>query len=689
MRTQKCSRCGAVLDVSALDKGSKFSCSACGTVLTVGEAAAVRRSLQESGPAYKPRTSGAAPASASTAGAPTRSQRAAAGGEGYEAAGGPAKSKAPLVFGVGGVVVAGAVLAFVLSRGGGASTGTGGTSHGGTSASVPAPKVTPEEWWERAQRNADGSPRTFDGAVIEKLLSEAQERNYASNAAFWKPVAERLYGDLLKFKPTHRQANEFFGKKSLLDYPDFEKVLEEIQGGASELPPDMRAFVESIEDRIDRKDPLWMDAAEYDKHKAELEKIQSWRKQAEADPRAREIQKGINRARNDPVLRNYGSIALDVHPFIVFLSSRELFPKPVPGETEEQMRERVAKKTEELQPRIERLKKLYTAYLKEFEERYRKPLGLPEFRPTDILFQWIFEDREGFDRFTRDQSGHEIGAGVLGFFSPQDRGLYLYDREDEDDGGISNDNVITHESTHQLNWFFSRDPDPRKRLEFRFDEFEASWFVEGWAEYLGGSCRVRPDTGELQFCWYALGRADLLRFMKKEGVPMIPIRFLVERGGYREFQEWYANYWHDEARSMLKNEAAEKYINPGFYFGALYAQAWYFIYFLNEYEQGKYRKPFQDLVLTALRGREKPPAYRKDPNAKDERWSYPVDAFVEIFGVKSEADWARLQKEHDTLLEKVLADAPLPKKPLGAGEQKTDGEDGKKEEEKKEDGGGE
>ena len=57
MRTQKCHSCGAILDISHLEKGAKFSCSSCGTVLAVGENVAAKKSLSGSGPVFKRRQS--------------------------------------------------------------------------------------------------------------------------------------------------------------------------------------------------------------------------------------------------------------------------------------------------------------------------------------------------------------------------------------------------------------------------------------------------------------------------------------------------------------------------------------------------------------------------------------------------------------------------------------------------------
>jgi hypothetical protein len=86
----------------------------------------------------------------------------------------------------------------------------------------------------------------------------------------------------------------------------------------------------------------------------------------------------------------------------------------------------------------------------------------------------------------------------------------------------------------------------------------------------------------------------------------------------------------------------------------LFAQSWYLAHFMNEYESGKYREKYRDLLMTALRGKRKPEAYAA---AGKPRWRYSYEAFQEIMGLKSDADWTRLQKEHDSYLPGTLRDA--------------------------------
>jgi len=60
-------------------------------------------------------------------------------------------------------------------------------------------------------------------------------------------------------------------------------------------------------------------------------------------------------------------------------------------------------------------------------------------------------------------------------------------------------------------------------------------------------------------------------------------------------------------------------------------------------------------VLTALRGKLKPEAYRKNKSVK-EHWPSAYEAFVEIMGLKSDDDWKKLQRQHDGFLKKTLRD---------------------------------
>ncbi|MFQ5845099.1 MAG: hypothetical protein ACE5JG_08940, partial [Planctomycetota bacterium] len=458
MRTQKCHRCGALLDVSHLEKGAKFSCSSCGSVLAVGRNVAAKRSLADAGPAFKPRST--APPKVES----TRSRRAAVGRRGAPAPRArPAQAGRPLSALVGGVVVVGVVLAVALSGGGGGAAPTAG---GPGSGAARAP--TAEEWWTREMRNPDMSEKKLDRATIERLVAEGDRHGFDRDPSFgWAEKKRELYRRLVKIAPEHAEANRSVGKKSLREFPDFDRVWKSLSEMAW-LPNEYYAVLDQLEDRgFDGTGDVWLEPAEYERYARVLHDFIEWRRRVAEDPTELEIAKAIQSTRAHPILGNYGAVALKVHPFVVFFGSREL--KPTDDSPEE--RERVEAKRKEMLARAERRRPLYDGYLKVFEERYRKPLDLPPFKPTDILFQWTFEDREGFNRYNREAEGHEPGGGVLAYFSPQNHWVFSPEREAGEIGGISNENAVAHETTHQIHWHFSKDPQ-RKMLSF-FDQAPA------------------------------------------------------------------------------------------------------------------------------------------------------------------------------------------------------------------------
>ncbi|MFI5404030.1 MAG: hypothetical protein ACHQ1G_13910, partial [Planctomycetota bacterium] len=108
MRRQKCAQCGTMLDISKLESGSKFACASCGAILVAHEAAAVKRSLKESGPAFTPKGKAESAAPAPTRSRPAAEERSSRRGE-AEAP----KSRLPIFIGAGVVVVI-AVVAIVF-----------------------------------------------------------------------------------------------------------------------------------------------------------------------------------------------------------------------------------------------------------------------------------------------------------------------------------------------------------------------------------------------------------------------------------------------------------------------------------------------------------------------------------------------------------------------------------------------
>ena len=146
----------------------------------------------------------------------------------------------------------------------------------------------------------------------------------------------------------------------------------------------------------------------------------------------------------------------------------------------------------------------------------------------------------------------------------------------------------------------------------------------------------------------------LIRAMDTAGVPFFEIRELVRVASFQRYMRFYSGSWRPDLfeEDDLAATITELMNAEGHQFARniFQAQAWYLSYFLNEYENGKYREKYLDLLRTMLTGQRKPKKYGSGS------WRSTEDAFAEIMGLKSEEDWNKLQDEYDGYIEKVPAE---------------------------------
>jgi len=148
---------------------------------------------------------------------------------------------------------------------------------------------------------------------------------------------------------------------------------------------------------------------------------------------------------------------------------------------------------------------------------------------------------------------------------------------------------------------------------------------------------------------------EFLQGLRDNGIPPIPIRDLIQLSSFDSFQKYIASWTGSIMANEDMPEAAGQWLGsqPHLAPSVLYSHSWLLVHFLYEADDGKYRVQFLDLVMTALRGREKPAKYRKDPSIA-ERFGSADDAFVEIFGMKDSAAWSELQREYERHYRKLL-----------------------------------
>jgi len=605
-----------MLDITRLEKGSKFACANCGTILVVGEAVKVKRSLKEGGPAFKPRTQKEEAPRVQR----TRRRRPAEGG----AEPAPRKSKLPLFLGIGAVVVAGVVaIALMGGEGGGGSR-----------------EASPVEWWA----SKEGQLLTADAATLRAWLAEGKAKGFDKDSAFWGPKEDRIYAALAKQEPDNVEANRRLGRKALQDYPDFTKVWEGMNSDFRLLPDDLKDFVDACSQRIEPGKKLWLGEDEYAKAKTKLDAYVAFRKEMDANPAAESIDRARSQATTilDTRERHVDFVARAEGSFILLLPYAK-------GEGEESLK----KDREEQATRYAAALKVLAA---EFETRYREPMGLDPIEPGRYYVHVIVDRLEDLRRFVQGE-GYDPGGDIPAFFSIRTHWSHvlvpgplveggdagLRDKELANVGGD-----IAHEAVHQLQWNYSADA-KFKQLN-HMDEWGGIWLTEGWAEYLGGGVRLDPKTGKAEWTGRPPRRLEYLRAMKDNGVPAIPLRDLVQLNSLEAFSR-YIDGWiglihsnEDLPESVGTWLGQER--QTGLDAKLMYAQSWLLIAFLNEYEDGKYKDKFFDLLRTALRGKRKPEKYRKDPTI-DERWASSAEAFEAIMGLSSEDDWKALQKEFD------------------------------------------
>ncbi len=621
MRSQKCTQCGTLLDVSRLEKGSKFACATCGTVLVAGEAAAVRKSLQDAGPAFQPRKTGEPEAPA------PRKRRG--GGEERDVAPRPSGSNLPLVIALGALIVVGGVVAAILAG----SPGSSGPSGGGSGAKTAAAS----DWWNGVR---DSLP-IRDAAGLKALLAEAASRGYDKDEAFWVPKREEVYAALLSRAPADPEANVHAGRSGLRSIAGFDAIWAEMLVHVKVLPAELREFVTRHEAAIEAGQDAFYDKAAFAEQRALVERFVAWKKEFDSDPSPEQIRKGL--AMGEQFAKEFGGAPFLARPFLPLLAAREL--RAVDNSAEDVKRRE--QKAEELAPRGRAIASLLTTLAKEFDKRYREPLALPAIENATVLYQWIYADPAAYGDQRRTQTEVIARSEGEAFFAPRARWVFGFYSEDPALSGDFHEHLASA-AVQQLLWYYSKE-----KLENYYPEWGGIWFHLGFAERLAGAITLSSD-GKATVGTGHPRRASHLKLVKDGGIPFLTARQIVEQRTLDSFERWRSDYWApmlfssesvpDSARQLM---AAV----PNFHFATFLAQSWALCAFLEEQEGGKRRAAYLDLLRTALRGRHKPSGYGSG------RWETAFAAFAEIFGLKGDAEWATFEEGYANHLSRVSREA--------------------------------
>jgi hypothetical protein len=511
----------------------------------------------------------------------------------------------------------------------------------------PPPPKAPEDphaaardaaraWYHESFFDERGRLRRLSAAKIRKLFEEAKRRGYPAIPGFaWKTKQTSVYQDLLRRDPDDPDANRFLGRVPLADYDGFFELFRRMTD-AKAIPREFVKFRDEYEEKVrwkPRPRAPALEPEEFQRVSALLDRFRAFDDRMRANPRERMIYEALARIRIDPILGQYEAVHIEVPPFVLFYASRDL----VPRDDSAAEADRVEAERKRLEQRLESFRGLITDYLAFFRKRWMKPLGLPEFEPTVALYVWVFADRETFDEYGK-KIGEVTPPSLLGYFNRLSHWVFVY--EDVDNRSVV-ETTLSHELTHQLHWHFSYDV--KDEGTNHFAAAKRVWFSEGWAEYVGW---CKPKNGRYEFAQVSPGRLDVFHLCRKRKFPIYPLRKLVESHdfNYIEFLR-YVRTWYRDLEQPIIFEAVEQ-----LYLQMLYSEGGLFVRFLYEYDGGKYREPMMKFTKAVLRG------YK--PYTVKGRRATAAQVFRYLFKLKTDADWARLQREFDGYLEEMLKKHP-------------------------------
>ena len=491
-------------------------------------------------------------------------------------------------------------------------------------------------WYDKNFFDERGRHRKLSGAKVKALFSEAEKRGYPSVLGpAWKVKQTSVYTDLLRRDADDPDANRFFGKVPLADYKGFFELFRHM-ADAKAIPREFVKFRDEYDGKVQwtpRPRAPALEPEEFKEAARLLDRFRAFDQKMRADPRYRTIFEALARIRIDPLLGQYDAVHVEVPPFVLFYASRDLVPR---NDSAAEMG-RVAAEKKRLEKRLESFRDLITDYLAFFRTRWMKPLGLPEFAPTAPLYVWVFGDRESFDEYGK-KTGLIAPPSLLGYFNPLSHWVFVY--EDLENRSVV-ETTLAHELTHQLHWYFSWDR--KDKGTNHFVTSRRAWFSEGWAEYVGWCAR---KNGRYEFARIAPGRLDIFHLCRKLKFPIYPVRKLVESHDFN-YVEWmrHVRTWYRSQKREMMWEQVQR-----IYFSMLYSEGWLFVRFLYNYEGGKYREPMMKFTKAVLRGYQ--------PYKVKGRRANAAQVFKYLLKLKTDADWARLQREFDGYLAKMLKKYP-------------------------------
>jgi hypothetical protein len=580
--------------------------------------------------------SSSAPTSRAPQGGARRGARRGAdedGGRPVRGSSGPNKG---LLIGVGVVIVA--LVAGLIAMGGGDKkptegggnmTAGGGSSGAGGTAKAPvdlAPTETAKDVMAEYVTERPTMLRQYR-KFISRLT--AIEGEAAQNAL------RTVYEDFIEGPGRDdKEARAFLG---YMDFPH--EVPEDISFRrypyltAVEAAYNRRWFAPDEKEEYETAMKAWKETLE---HKEKLVNDHRFRA-------ADQIRANISRDKN---FKDYNYAARWSDPHLICYASKDRISEYdllsiTDKEERKAKRASILAKQKEFEQVLDEKQAIFSGLYKFFMDEYKEPLNLKplmdewggrpdypgnvrSYRDGAPVVVWIFDSRAAFDEYHQKVAKEMIPHNVAGYFSPQSTYVFLYDEGDKSSNRTFEINKNVHEGMHQLEFWFTR-----QRNRWSKPLPGQDFFGEGIAEYIG-AVQLQPDH-TLKFLGVNVPRLknmqDLAKGLDKRGgkYELFPVDKLVGFTSYGEVQNWGSQAW-GLSRDMV--------------LGMFYQQSWAFVYFMNQYKNGKYKDKFLTYFNLVLH--------------KETGGNEGDAAFREAFRIRDEDDWEDINDEFHEYVRDVL-----------------------------------
>lgn len=697
-KLQACAKCGAQFDVAAMAAGQRFTCGACGAVVTVGGASApsagpsrvpgtsrvpgasspgvgaggvpsravpapqasnAGRASSSRGPQYVPperSMSGAKPAPRGNDRGNERGNERDSRRERSERGGGPAKKglSPAAMAGIGGGILAIAVGALMLSgKGKGGDPKSGGpgsttTVAGGTNGAggmngaggAPTPGVPGPGMGGGTGMDATDAPSTDTMATLA-----------AEWTALGHPTTPQFREYLKRFKKVAGgmdKAKEI-AAQMLKQGDTNDKDARELLGHkefALDVPEEISfrkyPFVRAVEDAHAQR---WFDDDEsyalamkaYEKTLAHAKKLATDREYQALDVARR----GIDR---DEHFKHYNYEAIFASPYLICYSDTERFDEEslisLPRAERTKKLVELEKKREEFQRILAEKAMIYPQLYAEFLKRYGETCDLHP----------LMDEFGGRADYPPGKQSYREGCPLIVWIFSDKKAFQEYHdavKKESIDPGVAG------YFSPDTGWVYLYDePGTDREFEVNKNVHEGThqlqhWFTKQKNEW--GKPRVPQSFFGEGFAEY-MGSVTMAKDRKLTFIglnrprlsSLKQIKDQLTQSNQKLFIFPLKELTSFQGYENVKGWGVDRWkVNPGFVLGLFYIQSWAFVYFLNENDNHKYQKNFKKYLDDMLN-------YPRDAE------NYGAEKFKRAMNINTDDDWKKLQKEFDAFYEKLI-----------------------------------